>query len=99
MKVVIASLSVVSKNMVAVDGFVEDISSEPCFLHKINVNSFLFHDRDEVFISRVIKWGIDDYIASVVLWTAAKAMCILGEEFLITNPWSVDGFVEMGLQF
>jgi hypothetical protein len=98
-EVVIASLAIVSKNMVVIDGFVKDISFEPCFLHKIYINSFLFHGHDEEFISSAIKLGIANYIASVIFWMAAKTMRILGEEFANHKSSVIDGFVEMSLQF
>ena len=50
----VANLSVVTENMVSVDGFVKDISFEPCLLDEVNVELLQLHGCDEMFIPCVI---------------------------------------------
>ena len=53
-KVVIALATIMSKDMISVDDFVEYISFEPGFLDEVDFESFCFHHGNEVLVSCII---------------------------------------------
>ncbi len=81
MEVVVTLASVVAKDVVSIDGFVKDVTFEPCFLYEVDVKLFEFHGGDEVFISGVVVWVIWAKFTIRVAGAAAKSLCVLGENF------------------
>jgi hypothetical protein len=59
----IAFASVVSKDVVAIDDFIERVPFQPRFLYKVYVQTLGLHGDKEVFITCIVVWFMDQWFA------------------------------------
>ncbi len=59
----IAFASIVSKDVVAIDDFIERVPFQPRSLYKIYVHTLGLHGGNEVFIMCVVVWFMDQWFA------------------------------------
>jgi hypothetical protein len=83
---VVASASIVAKDMVSIDDFIKDVTFKPCFLYEVVVKLFEFHGGNKVFIPGVIVWVVRAKFFVRVGGAAAKSLCILGDNFTDDVP-------------
>ncbi len=67
----VAFAPIVSKDVVAIDDFVECDPFQPCFLYKVYVQTFGLHGGNKVFIVRVVMWFMDYWFTISVAGSSA----------------------------
>jgi len=60
----------VSEDVISIDDFVEYIPFEPCFLDKVNIEVFVFHHGNKMFIACVVVWLVGQVFAFGILGNA-----------------------------